>query len=64
MIPMIMRVDFGNSYRLNQMLSFFLMALWAYDQLYTLPVNILVKNRSYHFKVKSAVCFLSSASSS
>ena len=28
-ISMIMRVDFANSYRLNQMLSFILMALWA-----------------------------------
>ena len=51
MVSMTMRVDYGNTYRLNH-LSFFLMNYGRNVQLFTLPKIISVKT-SYHLKVKA-----------
>ena len=51
-ILMAMHVDYGNTYRLNYLLSFFLMTYGHNVQLFTLPKTIFIKI-SYHLKVKS-----------
>ena len=43
-VLMTMHVVYGNTYRLNRLLSFFLMAYGLNVQLFTLPKTIFVKN--------------------
>ena len=52
MVLMTMHVDYGNTYRLNSLLPFFLMTYGLNVQLFTLPKTIFVK-KSYILKVKS-----------
>ena len=51
-VLMTMHVDYGNTYRLNRLLPFFLMTYGLNVQLFTLPKTIFVK-KSYRLKVKS-----------
>ena len=51
-VLMTMHVDYGNTYRLNRLLPFFLMTYGLNVQLFTLPKTIFVK-KSYYLKVKS-----------
>ena len=43
-VLMTMRVDYGNTLRLNRLLPFFLMTYGRNVQLFTLPKTIFVKN--------------------
>ena len=49
-VLMTMHVDYGNTYRLNRLLPFFLMTYGLNVQLFTLPKTIFVKIISFEGK--------------